>query len=49
VVSFPDPSIADVQVINSSLDFKGTDQARRHFESTIYAKALIGPPIVNND
>lgn len=53
IVSFPDPSIADVQVVNSSLDFKGldgeADHQRRHFESTIYAKALVGAPIIKND
>lgn len=49
VIAFPDPSLADVEVVNSSLDFKGLDGSKRHFGSTIYAKALVGPPIIKND
>jgi|GEM_PF-5872096 len=49
IMSFPDPTIADCQVVNSSLDFKGLDGDKRHFDSTIYAKALVGAPILDNN
>jgi hypothetical protein len=53
VVAFPDPTISHVEIVNSSLDFKGLegegDNQRRHFESTIYAKAIVGPPIVEGN
>jgi hypothetical protein len=49
IVAFPDPTINDVEVVNSSLDFKGIESSKRHFDSTIYAKAFIGAPIIKND
>ena len=48
-ISFPDPSIASIELEKSSFEFKGDDGARRRYESAIFAKALVGPPIITND
>jgi hypothetical protein len=48
-LSFPDPSIAEIQLEKSTLEFKGLDGPRRRYESAIFAKALVGPPIIKND
>lgn len=53
VIAFPDPTISDVEIVNSSLDFKGLegegDSTKRRFESTIYAKAIVGSPIIKGN
>lgn len=48
-MSFPDPTISKVDVEKSTLVFRGLDVNRRRYESSIFAKALIGPPIISND
>jgi hypothetical protein len=52
-VQFPDPTISGVEVVNSSLDFKGSerngDREKRRFDSLIYAKAIVGPSVIKND
>lgn len=48
-ISFPDPSLSDVIVEKSSLDFQGVEGDRRKFTSEIYARAVVGPPIIKND
>jgi hypothetical protein len=48
-VAFPDPTIAAVDLVNSSLTFKANEGPRRRYESSIVAKALVGAPIIKND
>ncbi len=49
IVAFPDPTISGVEVVNSSLDFKGEEGGKRRFDSVIFAKAIVGPPVLSND
>lgn len=42
-LSFPDPTIAKVELENSTLVFRGFEGGRRLYESSIEAKALVGP------
>lgn len=48
-ISFPDSTLAVVDIEKSSFKFKGLEGARRHYESLIIAKALVGSPIIKND